>query len=121
MGFVEWLTLGGGDLVLSIANLVLVLIALTFIFATSYRIKGATGRKILDMAFVVLAIKILLEVLNELGIVRIGSSDLYTKLAETIFLILAIIYFKGVRIVIDNMDRDRIAKLKIAKKAAKKK
>jgi len=115
MGFVEWATLGGGDLVLSIANLVLVLIALTFIFATSYRIKGATGRKILDVAFVVLAIKILLEVLNERGIARIGSSDLYTKLAETIFLILAIIYFKGIKVVIDDMDNN------IAKKAAKKK
>ena len=115
MGFVEWATLGGGDLVLSIVNLVLVLIALTLVFVTSYRIKGKTGRKFLDVAFVVLAIKILLEVLNELGIARIGSSDLYTKLAETIFLILAIIYFRGIRIAIDSIDNN------IAKKAAKKK
>lgn len=116
MGFIEWATLGGGDLVLGIVNLILVLIALTLVFVTSYRIKGTIGRKFLDVAFMVLAIKILLELLNELGIITIGASGLYMKLAETIFLILAIVYFRGIRTVINTIDGNRIDKIKRAKK-----
>lgn len=110
MGFIEWATLGGGDLVLSIANLVLVLIALTLVLRVSCRIRGKIGRKFLVIAFIVLTIKILFEVLNEIGIATIGASDLYVKLAETIFLVLVIIYFKGIKVVINNIDSGRIAK-----------
>lgn len=116
MGFIEWVSLGGGDLVLSIVNLVLVLIALTLVFATSYRIKGRMGRKSLVAAFIVLTIKILFEALNEIGITAIGASGIYMKLAETTFLVLAIIYFRGVQTAIYSIDRGIVKKRERAKK-----